>query len=342
LQQINDNKKTMNLIRAKSVVSVRSRCDDDWNRTKFRRRWTKMIHIWMCLFILMARAAVLGWSLLEQLPLKSYLGRIRNVPNSCPSYHTVECTNVCSKNRGIILKFSRHNHPSSNNEDSTKYDRTDLSSLEEHVMASVQSQMDISTVMRTLYPDDDRNRNRNVPIRTNDLLYDHEDLRHRPMSQIQVATAAAMVVGCVTYMVLHNLYGTGIVAVAVFVTALVDDDDNNNDKNTDSFSGALARILGRSTIRSVQASQPTIKAVARAVLTGEEEILHLKRQVRQLEDDNAKLRQWKETRIQVEDALPRFTVAELKDLAKFHGLPLGGSKVDLLCRLVEARKLYLD
>jgi hypothetical protein len=301
-----------------------------------------MIHIWMCLFILMARSAVLGWSLLE-LPRKSYLGRIRNVPSSYPlPYHTVGCTNVCSKNRGSILQFSRRNNLGSNNEDSTKYDRTDLSSLEEHVMASVQSQMDISTVMRTLYPDDDRNRNRNVPIRTNDLLYDHEDLRHRPMSHIQVATAAAMVVGCVTYMVLHNLYGTGIVAAAVFVTALVDDDDNNNDKNTDSFSGALARIVGRSTIRSVQASQPTIKAVARAVLTGEEEILHLKRQVRQLEDDNAQLRQWKETRIRVEDALPRFTVAELKDLAKFHGLPLGGSKVDLLCRLVEARKLYLD
>jgi SAP domain len=334
----------MNLIRAKVVASVRSRCDDDWNRTKFRRRWTTMIHIWMCLFILMARTAVFGWSLLELPTLKS-LGRIRNVPSSCPSYHTVGCTNICSKSRGNILQFSRHNHPSSNNDDSTKYDRTDLSSLEEHVMASVQSQMDISTVMRTLYPDDDRNRNRNrnVPIRTNDLLYDHEDLRHRPMSQIQVATAAAMVVGCVTYLVLHNLYGTGIVAVAVFVTALVDDDDdNNNDKNTDSFNGALARIVGRSTIRSVQASQPKIKAVARAVLTGEEEILHLKRQVRQLEDDNAKLRQWKETRIQVEDSLPRFTVAELKDLAKFHGLPLGGSKVDLLCRLVEARKLYLD
>ena len=210
---------------------------------------------------------------------------------------------------------------------------TDTSSflLEQHVIASAQAQMDVSRVMKSLYEAEEDDKN---PLQSNDLLFDSE--KHGlPVSHLQVASAAAVVVGATVFVVSsHSIFITIVTSVGVWISAVLD---------ADSLSGALARILGRSTLRSVQQSQPKLKAVARAVLTDDEAALRaLQRRVQELEMENRALRSWKETRLQVEAALPRYTLPELKETAKFHGIAVGGSKMDLLWRLVEANKIYLD
>jgi hypothetical protein len=134
-------------------------------------------------------------------------------------------------------------------------------------------------------------------------MYEDEDLARSITSQWQVASAAAVVTAGFCFVVTQNYFLSISMCAFVFVAAALDDD---------SLSGALARILGRSTIRSVKATQPKIKALTRAVVTGEEEIVSLKATIKQLEDENTSLLLWKERRIQVDDMFPRHTITELK------------------------------
>jgi hypothetical protein len=228
------------------------------------------------------------------------------------------------------LHLSQYDDPNSSNDARFVDDwSADASSsfLEQHVVASAQAQMDISRVLKSIYEEEEEERK-------NDLLYESER-RRPPVSQRQVATAAAVVVGATVFVLSsHSIFITIITSVGVWSSALLD---------ADSLSGALARIVGRSTLRSVQQSQPKLKAVARAVLTDDLEKLRvLECRVQELEAENRALRTWKETRLQVEAVLPRYSLAELKETAKFHGLSVGGSKMDLLWRLVEAKKVILD
>lgn len=202
----------------------------------------------------------------------------------------------------------------------------ELTLLEKQVVASTKSRIDMDRVLKAL--DGGNGIDNNMSGRRNDLMYEHEDLsRSPPTGQWQVAGAAAIVSGALSFVAFggNYIFSAGICCF-VFVAATLDDD---------SLSGALARILGRSAIQSVQASQPKIKALARAVVTGEEEIMELRAHVRKLEDENASLMQWKERRIMVDETLPRYTVVQLKEMAKQNGLSDGGTKTDLLFRLVE-------
>jgi hypothetical protein len=199
--------------------------------------------------------------------------------------------------------------------------------LEQHVLASAQAQMDISRVLQSIYEEDEEER------KNHDLLFESER-KGPPVSPRHVATAAAIVVGSTVFLSSHSVFITILTSVGVWGAALLD---------ADSLSGALARIVGRSTLRSVQQSQPKLQAVARAVLTDDvEQWRVLECRVRELEAENRALRAWKARRLQVEAVLPRYSLAELKETAKFHGLPVGGSKMDLLWRLVEAKKVVLD
>lgn len=213
-----------------------------------------------------------------------------------------------------------------------------IAAIEKQVIASVKSRIDVERVMKAL--DDSSSSSSdyspaNLPMR-NDLMYENEDLVALPTttSKWHVAFAAAVVAAGASFGALQNYYLSTCLCCFVFVTATLDDDD--------SLSGALARILGRSTIRSVQASQPKIKALARALVTGEEEIVGLKAKVRRLQEENAALLQWKETRMKVDEALPRYSTTELKETARFHGQAVGGTKSEVLLRLVEANVILLE
>jgi hypothetical protein len=206
-----------------------------------------------------------------------------------------------------------------------------------------------------------------------DLLYDYEtspspptpyDLSLprtrllRPISTFQISIAAAIVCGTIAEIVFHNTFIATIISISIFLSAFLDDDpdhhwhqDSSNSRNNNysALTGALARILGRTTIRSVQASEPKIKAIARVVITGEEDIQHLQQtiQILQRENDtlrqeNQQLQQWKQTHILIYQHLfPKYTLVQLKDMAKLHQLPVSGTKLELMERLLDANVLQL-
>lgn len=194
------------------------------------------------------------------------------------------------------------------------------------MLESARATVDVNRVLRALETDDD-------------FRYDNHQQQQVATptwsSHLQIAAAASLVAGCGTFVVFQqNYYLALFVAGFVFVTAFLDEDDT--------VAGALARILGRTTLRSLEASQPRVKALARAVVTGEEENALLRRRAAVLAAENAELRQWKERRIRADEALPKFKVGELRSLARENGLVTKGTKMDLLVRLVEAGALDLD
>jgi len=111
---------------------------------------------------------------------------------------------------------------------------------------------------------------------------------------------------------------------------------NGDPLEEDSVAGALARVVGRFTLQSVQASQPKVRAIARAAVRGDEELAYLSRRVAELEAENADLALWKQQRQAVDDALSDFNVDELKEKARSNRIAIGGTKSQLLMRLVEA------
>ncbi|OEU16834.1 hypothetical protein FRACYDRAFT_239427 [Fragilariopsis cylindrus CCMP1102] len=104
--------------------------------------------------------------------------------------------------------------------------------------------------------------------------------------------------------------------------------------------GALARLLGRVTIQSVETSKPKLKAIARAAIsTGNDdrkEVINLLQQrIEVLEDENTKLKQWKEQRTAADSLLSQYGVEELKAMARQNNLPVGGTKIQLLMLLLK-------
>jgi hypothetical protein len=92
----------------------------------------------------------------------------------------------------------------------------------------------------------------------------------------------------------------------------------------------------------VESSKPKIKAVVRAAMSDQEEIFLLKEKIKQLEVQNSDLQKWKRQRIAVDESLSKFTLDELKEMARRNKLPVGGSKSQLMMRLLENDVTDLD
>jgi len=151
-----------------------------------------------------------------------------------------------------------------------------------------------------------------------------------PASQWQIALAAAAAsAGLVFWIWSFNGSVALVTFVLVFGLAVRDPLED------DSVWGALARLVGRQTISSYQASQPKLQALARAVVTGEEEIVALQLQLQALQQENQALQQWKQIRLEAEDSLGDYTVPQLKEELRQAQLPVSGTKLQLLTRLLE-------
>jgi predicted secreted protein len=87
--------------------------------------------------------------------------------------------------------------------------------------------------------------------------------------------------------------------------------------------------------------QPKFRAIARVAFKGVSEEALLKQRLDDLELENANLRLWQKRRNAVDDSVSKYTVTELKQKAREHKLPVGGSKTELLMRLVEAEAIEI-
>jgi len=174
----------------------------------------------------------------------------------------------------------------------------DVDAIEKQIFASAQEKIDKRRVLEALVQDE-----RDIKVsslrKTSDgssLAGREGDLESLPTPQWKVAAAAALASSSLAFFVTGNFFLSCVALITVFFAANGDPLDEG-----DSVAGAVARILGRATLRSMEASRPKVKAVARAVVTGEEELATLRARLREVERENADLRTWKERRIKVEE-----------------------------------------
>lgn len=219
-----------------------------------------------------------------------------------PTFGFVLSRNLYAKRRTSIQKPAAAKHDEGVN----------IVDLEKQVLATAQAQLD-SKRLTSLLDDDDYD--------GSILLKNRSSLDPNPIpAQWKIAVAASMVGSIATFTLTQNYIVSAGVMVIVFLAA------NGDPLEEDNLAGALARVLGRLTLRSVEASQPKLKALARAVVTGEEEIVVLKARIKALENENKSLTLWKERRLKIDDSLSMYSLGELKDLARENRLPVSGTK----------------
>ena len=198
--------------------------------------------------------------------------------------------------------------------------------MEQQVLASARARLDGQRVQRILLDDDDATR----PSLGWDANNDPAKHAATTASPWQISLAAASAVSSfVLFTTNASVVVAGIVFVVVFVTALRDPLEEDN------ASGAVARTVGRLTISTVESSKPKLKAIAKAAITDQEEIAILKDQIASLQRERNDLEKWKQQRLAVEASISKFSVDELKDLARQNQLAVGGTKSQLMMRLVE-------
>ena len=229
---------------------------------------------------------------------------------------TLDCNAFCSRR---TLSQPRHRLVRSK-----RNSEEDISKIEQEVLATTQAKLDLRRLVQAI--DDDS------PSAAIESAVDSTGNNGAPLvlDQWKIAFAGGLAAFLLSFLLFHNLLASAASLVVVFVAGLGDPLEE------ESVFGPLARVLGRTTLRSVQASEPKVRAVARAVVTDEEEVVALKQRILNLEDENEQLRSWKRIRIAVDESLSKFALEDLKDAARSNGIAVGGTKSQLLMRLVKA------
>eukprot|EP00536_Pseudo-nitzschia_multiseries_P000920 jgi/Psemu1/250049/estExt_Genewise1Plus.C_110162 len=129
-----------------------------------------------------------------------------------------------------------------------------------------------------------------------------------------------------------------------FILKSIGSGPNQDPLEEEGAAGALARLLGRITIQSVETTKPKLKAMARAAITSEDEsqeqvVRLLQQRIEVLENENAQLKRWKQQRNKADALLSQYALDDLKAMARANNLPVGGTKIQLLMRLLENRVL---
>jgi len=206
-----------------------------------------------------------------------------------------------------------------------------LYQLEKQVRATSQAKLDYDSIVQALdkaATDDERERNLNSLVGLpNDALL---------VPPWKIALASSTVVACSTFYLFSSLTITITLSTTVFFIALMDPTQD------ETLWGPVARMLGRATLQSYQASQPKVRALARAVLTGEAELQTLQERVRQLEEEKEELLMYKRRRDYVDAKMGSYSLEELKDVARRKGIKMGGTKSQLMMRLLEADAIPID
>lgn len=210
--------------------------------------------------------------------------------------------------------------------DLSDFGASNFDELEQEVYASTRANMDVQKVKQSI--------KKQVSAPTPD-----PQKTAIMAAQWKISLAAASFASTFFLIATHSGFTlTGIVFALVFFVA------NQDPLEEEGAAGALARLLGRFTIQSVETTKPKLKAVARAALTTENEdkqkvVELLQQRVEVLERENAELKRWKEQRSAADALLSQYGLDELKRMARANNLPVGGTKVQLLMRLLEHRVL---
>jgi len=210
--------------------------------------------------------------------------------------------------------------------DVSDFGASSFDELEQEVFASTRAKMDAQRVKKTIT---DRTPAKQVDPQKVAIM----------AAQWKISLAAASFVSTFFLIATHSsLPVTGVVFAAVFFVA------NQDPLEEEGAAGALARLLGRFTIQSVETTKPKLKAMARAAISTEDDdrdkvVALMQQRIDVLERENEELKTWKEQRTAADTLLSQYGLDELKAMARANQLPVGGTKIQLLMRLLENRVL---
>jgi putative NADH-flavin reductase len=107
--------------------------------------------------------------------------------------------------------------------------------------------------------------------------------------------------------------------------------------------------VGRATLDSAEKAAPKVKALARTALTGKDDVVKLQEDLAELQLQNqllrkeiSQLRLWKQRKNWIDEQGGDYNLQDLKDAARQRGIVVGGTKSQLLMRLIEAGVLRID
>lgn len=213
----------------------------------------------------------------------------------------------------------------------------EMTDIEKEVLAAAQAKLDVKRVKKALLG------------RANTVVFNDEtddELASSvaepiapPPSQNSIALAAASFLGLLSFLTLQ----IPLLSLVVFLaTGYIASRDPMNDEELveGDISGPVTRIVGRAALKSIEKSKPTVQRVVRAVVS-EDEFDKLQMKYLELEKENQEIKREVEVREAVEAQAKKFSMTELKDIAKKNDVKAGGTKVQLMTRLVEGGFLNL-
>jgi len=213
----------------------------------------------------------------------------------------------------------------------------EIYALERDVMAATQSRLDMKRVADALYSTLDVSTSKGSVTRKeqkDDLkstwtIIDNKNIQNS-QNPLSISFAAGAFFSVLSLIVTKSLF---LSAIAFLVVGLI---ANGNPLDEEGASGAVSRVIGRATLQSIEISKPKVQAVARAAISGSVEVDGLRNEVVTLQEENRELRLWITRRKAVDDMLSDYNLEELKFIAREQSMPVGGTKAQLLMRLVEA------
>lgn len=202
-----------------------------------------------------------------------------------------------------------------------------LQKFEKQIKAEIQAKMDLSTI---------KNRILGEPILAQEdevaLVEIVTDVQNAP-SQFNVAFAAGGFFGLLTFMLWQIPILSGLVfAATTYIGAR--DPTRDEDLIEGDISGPVTRTVGRATISTIKKSTPTVKNVIRAVVD-QDEFDRMEKRLAELEEENEALKLNIKRRQSVDEQAKFFKVDELRNMARRSNLKVGGTKAELMLRLVE-------
>eukprot|EP00548_Thalassiothrix_antarctica_P020632 CAMPEP_0194185458 /NCGR_PEP_ID=MMETSP0154-20130528/42815_1 /TAXON_ID=1049557 /ORGANISM="Thalassiothrix antarctica, Strain L6-D1" /LENGTH=217 /DNA_ID=CAMNT_0038903811 /DNA_START=71 /DNA_END=721 /DNA_ORIENTATION=+ len=173
----------------------------------------------------------------------------------------------------------------------------EIVAMEKEVLAGTRARLDIRSINES-------------------FLDEEKEQKKSLLDTWKVALAAGLMSSAATGLLFHSIFISIFACVATTAIAIGDP------VSEQSPAGALARVLGRVTLQTV--SQPKVKAIARAAVRNDDEVLKLRERLRDLEEENEELYLWKKRRITVDEALSKYNVDELKEQARQNRIKIGG------------------
>lgn len=209
----------------------------------------------------------------------------------------IEPSNSCSKE--IFVHHSRNPFPPKGkgniNVDDYDYNPNDLVKIEQDMYKKVNERLDIK--------------------RVEDALLENGGGSYAQYERDMSVPVSAGIFGAASsFLVIHNMYFSAVSFVVFWILA------SGDPNKEDGLGGAIARILGRYTARSIEQSKPKVQSVLRATIKGDEELIYLRTRVEELESENQKLKTWVEKRMAVDDSLKNYSLTDLRKIARKAGM----------------------